>query len=148
MFSIYLKLKMITLLNISIFVISASFIEANQDYIFIKDSGNDLNVCKKDLKDSIKLSKRYLRKIRRLKKQNEQLESQIEELESDGEWGSWSGWSGCRSSSFCGKGFTTRSRSCTPPGKYCEGDTVEVQQCDKIQCPTTGLNKLIKVCMI
>ena len=130
---------MITLLKLSILVISASFIEANHDYNFIKESGNDLNVCKKDLKDSIKLSKRYLRKIRRLKKQNEQLESQIEELESDGEWGSWSGWSDCRSSSFCGKGFTTRSRSCTPPGKYCEGDTVEAQECDS-ECPP-GLNK-------
>ena len=119
---------MIALLKLSIFVISASFIEANHDYKFIKDSGNDLTVCKKDLKDSIKLSKRYLRKIMRLKKLNEQLESQIEELESDGEWGSWSGWSDCRSSSFCGRGFTTRSRSCTPQGKYCEGDTVEAQR--------------------
>ena len=133
---------MIALLNLSIFVLSASFIKANYDFNFNKDSGNELTVCKKDLKDSIKLSKRYLRKIRRLKKQNEQLESQIEELESDGEWGSWSGWSGCRSSSFCGKGFTTRNRSCTPQGKYCEGDTLEAQECDS-ECPP-GLNKSIK----
>ena len=124
---------MITLLKLSILVISASFIEANHDYNFIKESGNDLNVCKKDLKDSIKLSKRYLRKIRRLKKQNEELESIIKETH--GEWGSWSDWSACRSSSFCGRGFTTRSRSCTPPGKYCEGDTLEVEECDS-ECLT------------
>ena len=135
MFSFHMKLKMIALLKVSLFVISASFIEANNDFNFIKNGGNELIVCKKDLKDSIKLSKRYLRKLRRLKKQNEQLESIIQELESDGEWGSWSGWSACRSSSFCGKGFTTRSRSCTPPGKYCDGDTVEVQECNS-ECPT------------
>ena len=124
---------MITLLKLSILVISASFIKANHDYNFIKESGNDLNVCKKDLKDYIKLSKRYLRKIRRLKKQNEELESIIKETH--GEWGSWSDWSACRSSSFCGRGFTTRSRSCTPPGKYCEGDTLEVEECDS-ECLT------------
>ena len=123
---------MITLLKLSILVISASFIKANYDFN-IKDSGNELTVCKKDLKDSIKLSKRYLRKIRRLKKQNEELESIIKETH--GEWGSWSDWSACRSSSFCGRGFTTRSRSCTPPGKYCEGDTLEVEECDS-ECLT------------
>ena len=97
MFSFHMKLKMIALLKVSLFVILASFIEANNDFNFIKNGGNELIVCKKDLKDSIKLSKRYLRKLRRLKKQNEQLESIIQELETDGEWGSWSGWSGCRS---------------------------------------------------
>ena len=102
------------LLKLSIFVLSASLTIASK--------------------------KRCLKNVRRLKKQNAQLKSIIEELESDGEWGSWSSWSGCRSSSFCGKGFTTRSRSCTPPGKYCEGDTVEAQECD-IKCPTSGLNK-------
>ena len=92
-------------------------------------------------------SKRCCRNVKKLKKQNkqlqlqnEELESTIKELETDGEWGSWSSWSDCRSSSFCGKGFTTRSRSCTPAGKYCEGDTVEAQECD-IKCPTSGLNK-------
>ena len=111
---------MITLLKLSIFLISASLTMA---------------------------TKRCCRNVKKLKKQNEQLkiqnaqlESIIEELEADGEWGSWSGWSDCRSSSFCGRGFATRSRSCTPPGKYCEGDTVEAQECD-IQCPTKGLNK-------
>ena len=143
MFSFHMKLKMIALLKVSLFVISASFIEANNDFNFIKNGGNELIVCKKDLKDSIKLSKRYLRKIRRLKKQNEELESIIKETH--GEWGSWSDWSACRSSSFCGRGFTTRNRSCTPPGKYCEGDTVEAQECDS-ECPT-GLKKLSsKVC--
>ena len=32
-----------------------------------------------------------------------------------------------------------------PPGKYCEGDTVEAKEC-VIKCPTTGLNKSNKVC--
>ena len=91
---------------------------------------------------TIASKKRCLKNVKKLKKQNEELKSIIEELESDGEWGSWSGWSGCRSSSFCGRGFTTRDRSCTPPGKYCEGDTVEAQECDS-ECPT-GLNKSIK----
>ena len=111
---------MITLLKLSIFVLSASLTIA---------------------------SKRCCRNVKKLKKQNkqlqlqnEELESTIKELETDGEWGSWSSWSDCRSSSFCGKGFTTRSRSCTPQGKYCEGDTVEAQKCD-IKCPTSGLNK-------
>ena len=91
-------------------------------------------------------TRRCCRNVKKLKKQNEQLkiqneqlESQIAELETDGEWGSWSGWSAC--SSFCGKGFTTRNRSCTPQGKYCEGDTVEVEECDNGRCPTAGLKK-------
>ena len=115
-FSFRLKLKMNVLLKLSIFVLSASLTIASK--------------------------KRCLKNVRRLKKQNAQLKSIIEELESDGEWGSWSGWSDCRSSSFCGRGFTTRSRSCTPQGKYCEGDTVEVKECDS-ECPP-GLNKSIK----
>ena len=114
-FSLYLTLKMITLLKLSIFLISASLTIASK--------------------------KRCLRNVKKLKKQNEELQNIIQELETDGEWGSWSGWSDCRSSSFCGRGFTTRSRSCTPAGKYCEGDTVEVKECDNGQCPTTGLNK-------
>ena len=115
-FSFRLKLKMNVLLKLSIFVLSASLTIASK--------------------------KRCLKNVRRLKKQNAQLKSIIEELESDGEWGSWSGWSACRSSSFCEKGFTTRSRSCTPQGKYCEGDTLEAKECDR-ECPT-GLKKTIK----
>ena len=159
---------MIAVLNLSIFVILASFIKANYDHGFSKDSGccSDLNVFNKKLKvskEDLKYNRRKLTSkkrncqgiIRRLKKQkdqlkiqnnqlqiqNEELQSIIQELEADGEWGSWSGWSACRSSSFCGRGFTTRSRSCTPPGKYCEGDTVEVETCDNGQCPSTGLKK-------
>ena len=134
-FSFHLKLKMNAILNLSIFVISASFTIAFNDDFF---------------KSSKSRHKRCLNNARKLKRQNKQLqieiadlEEYVEELETDGEWGSWSGWSGCRSSSFCGKGFTTRNRSCTPPGKYCEGDTVEAQECD-MKCPTTGLNKSLK----
>ena len=112
-FSLYLTLKMITLLKLSIFLISASLTIASK--------------------------KRCLRNVKKLNKQNEELQNIIQELETDGEWGSWSGWSAC--SSFCGKGFTTRNRSCTPQGKYCEGDTVEVEECDNGRCPTAGLKK-------
>ena len=118
---------MIALLKLSMFVISASLTIASKR-------------CCRNVKKLKKQNKQLKIQNEQLQVQNEQLESIIVELESDGEWGSWSGWSDCRSSSFCGRGFTTRSRSCTPQGKYCEGDTVEAQECD-IKCPTSGLNK-------
>ena len=142
---------MISLLNLSIFVISASLTITYNDffYSFRKSSSGcrkELNVCKSRHKRCLNNARKLKRQNKQLQIEIEDLEEYVEELETEGEWGSWSGWSAC--SSFCGRGFTTRSRMCTPPGKYCEGDTVEVQQCDKIQCPTTGLNKLIKVCTI
>ena len=123
MFSFHLKLKMITLLKLSIFVILASLTMATKR-------------CCRNVKKLKKQNKQLKIQNEQLQVQNEQLESIIEELESDGEWGSWSSWSACKSSSFCGIGFATRSRSCTPQGKYCEGDTVEVEE-----CLTSGLNK-------
>ena len=140
------------LLKLSIIVISASLNIAYNDFIYgrSRSSGcrKQLNVCKSKHKRCLKSARKWKTLSEQLQIEIEELEGYVEELETHGEWGSWSGWSACRSSSFCGRGFTTRSRMCTPPGKYCEGDTVEVQQCDKIQCPTTGLNKLIKVCTI
>ena len=120
---------MIVQLKLSIFVISAS----------LTIIASKKNRCKNVMKcKNVKILKN---ENEQLKIDIEELENYVKELETDGEWGSWSGWSACRSSSFCGRGFTTRSRSCTPQGKYCEGDTVEAQECDKIQCPTTGLKK-------
>ena len=111
---------MITLLKLSIFVISASLTIATK------------RCCRN--------AKKLKKQNEQLKIQNEQLENIIQELEADGEWGSWSGWSACSTSSFtCRRGFTTRNRSCTPQGKYCEGDTVEVEECS-----TSGQNKSIK----
>ena len=121
---------MITLLKLSIFLISASLTIAT------KRCCRNVKKLKKQNKQ-LKIQNEQLQvQNEQLQIQNEQLESIIEELESDGEWGSWSSWSACKSSSFCGIGFATRSRSCTPQGKYCEGDTVEVEE-----CLTSGLNK-------
>ena len=132
---------MISLLNLSIFVISASLTITYNDffYSFRKSSSGcrkELNVCKSRHKRCLNNARKLKRQNKQLQIEIEDLEEYVEELETEGEWGSWSGWSACRSISFCGRGFTTRSRSCTPQGKYCEGDTVEVEE-----CLTSGLNK-------
>ena len=135
-FSFHLKLKMIAILKLSILLISASLTIASKrccrNVKKLKKQNKQLQIQNKQLQiqnDQLQVQNEQLQL------QNEQLESIIQELETDGEWGSWSGWSACRSISFCGRGFTTRSRSCTPQGKYCEGDTVEAQE-----CLTSGLN--------
>ena len=98
---------MIGLLNLSIFVISASLIIANHDFTYGFRRGSS-SACR---------GRRCLKYVNKLKSQIQEL------LETHGEWGSWSDWSDCRSTSFCGKGFTTRNRSCTPhyaPDWFCQ----------------------------
>ena len=67
---------MITLLNLSIFVLSASLTIAFNDDFFKSSSGcrKALNVCKSR-------HKRCLNNARKLKRQNKQLQIEIEELE-------------------------------------------------------------------
>ncbi|XP_060586448.1 uncharacterized protein LOC132742139, partial [Ruditapes philippinarum] len=57
----------------------------------------------------------------------------------NGGWTDWGQWSTC--SVTCGEGIKSRSRTCTNPspslnGKYCEGDSLEVDSCKKIRCST------------
>ena len=135
---------MIALLKLSIFVISASLtIAYNDEFIYRLLRNRKGSNCRKELNVCKSKHKRCLNNARKLKKQNvqlqieiEELEDYVEELETHGEWGNWSAWTAC--SSFCGRGFTKKYRRCTPQGKYCEGDTVEVEECDNGQCPSTG----------
>ena len=63
----------------------------------------------------------------------------------DGHWSSWSMWSACSVS--CGKGETTRFRSCGSPspsngGLNCTGSNTEMQVCETVSCPGTLLLKI------
>ncbi|XP_060576396.1 coadhesin-like [Ruditapes philippinarum] len=55
----------------------------------------------------------------------------------NGGWTGWGQWNTC--SVTCGDGIKSRSRTCTNPspsphGKYCKGDSIEVDSCRKIRC--------------
>ncbi|XP_053385394.1 hemicentin-1-like isoform X2 [Mercenaria mercenaria] len=59
----------------------------------------------------------------------------------DGEWTNWGGWDICSAS--CNGGLRKRSRSCTNPrpdphGKYCDGDPIQVEMCNKQTCKTSN----------
>ncbi|EDO49970.1 predicted protein, partial [Nematostella vectensis] len=55
----------------------------------------------------------------------------------DGKWSQWTTWSDC--SRQCGGGLQVRERKCNNPapangGKFCEGETMERQECNKQSC--------------
>lgn len=55
-----------------------------------------------------------------------------------GAWDEWSPWSLC--SSTCGRGFRSRTRTCTPPqfgGDPCEGPEKQTKFCNIAVCPGT-----------
>lgn len=54
----------------------------------------------------------------------------------DGYWYPWSKWTIC--SHTCGGGSQRRTRLCVEPqygGKYCKGDSIEIQDCNTGDCP-------------
>merc|ERR1719315_313692 len=56
----------------------------------------------------------------------------------NGRWTEWSAWSQC--SATCGGGLKQRTRTCTNPapangGLNCEGDGMESEACNNIDCP-------------
>ncbi|XP_034554181.1 adhesion G protein-coupled receptor B1 isoform X5 [Notolabrus celidotus] len=57
-----------------------------------------------------------------------------------GAWDEWSPWSLC--SSTCGRGYRSRTRSCTPPqfgGDPCEGPEKQTKFCNIAVCPVDGV---------
>ncbi|XP_075896893.1 adhesion G protein-coupled receptor B1 isoform X3 [Nelusetta ayraudi] len=57
-----------------------------------------------------------------------------------GAWDEWSPWSLC--SSTCGRGFRSRTRTCTPPqfgGDPCEGPEKQTKFCNIAVCPVDGV---------
>ncbi|XP_045169349.2 uncharacterized protein LOC123532065 [Mercenaria mercenaria] len=55
----------------------------------------------------------------------------------DGGWSVWGSWDSC--SVTCGGGFHSRSRTCSNPspsflGRYCNGDSLQVQPCSREKC--------------
>uniref|UniRef100_A0A3Q4AIE2 Uncharacterized protein n=1 Tax=Mola mola TaxID=94237 RepID=A0A3Q4AIE2_MOLML len=57
-----------------------------------------------------------------------------------GTWDEWSPWSLC--SSTCGRGFRSRTRTCTPPqfgGDPCEGPEKQTKFCNIAVCPVDGV---------
>ncbi|XP_074662935.1 uncharacterized protein LOC141915339 [Tubulanus polymorphus] len=61
----------------------------------------------------------------------------IDECKTDGNWSPWGSWTPC--SATCNGGTTYRTRNCTNPppegaGKYCEGNSTLVMQCNPEKC--------------
>ncbi|XP_057689627.1 adhesion G protein-coupled receptor B1-like isoform X2 [Corythoichthys intestinalis] len=57
-----------------------------------------------------------------------------------GAWDEWSPWSLC--SSTCGRGYRSRTRTCTPPqfgGDPCEGPEKQTKFCNIAVCPVDGV---------
>ncbi|XP_047454633.1 adhesion G protein-coupled receptor B1 isoform X9 [Mugil cephalus] len=57
-----------------------------------------------------------------------------------GAWDEWSPWSLC--SSTCGRGYRSRTRTCTPPqfgGDACEGPEKQTKFCNIAVCPVDGV---------
>lgn len=57
-----------------------------------------------------------------------------------GAWDEWSPWSLC--SSTCGRGYRSRTRTCTPPqfgGDPCEGPEKQTKFCNIAVCPGKDL---------
>ncbi|KAM9723597.1 adhesion G protein-coupled receptor B1 isoform 3-T3 [Menidia menidia] len=57
-----------------------------------------------------------------------------------GTWDEWSPWSLC--SSTCGRGYRSRTRTCTPPqfgGDPCEGPEKQTKFCNIAVCPVDGV---------
>ncbi|PVD27767.1 hypothetical protein C0Q70_12939 [Pomacea canaliculata] len=56
-----------------------------------------------------------------------------------GNWGEWEPWDVC--SATCGKGVTTRRRTCSPVGAKCQGDNTETDECLLTPCcvPRNGM---------
>uniref|UniRef100_A0A1A8G3H0 Brain-specific angiogenesis inhibitor 1 n=1 Tax=Nothobranchius korthausae TaxID=1143690 RepID=A0A1A8G3H0_9TELE len=57
-----------------------------------------------------------------------------------GAWDEWSPWSLC--SSTCGRGFRSRTRTCTPPqfgGDPCDGPEKQTKFCSIALCPADGV---------
>ncbi|XP_065813689.1 adhesion G protein-coupled receptor B1 isoform X10 [Labrus bergylta] len=57
-----------------------------------------------------------------------------------GAWDEWSPWSLC--SSTCGRGYRSRTRTCTPPqfgGDVCEGPEKQTKFCNIAVCPVDGV---------
>ncbi|XP_070407373.1 adhesion G protein-coupled receptor B1 isoform X7 [Nothobranchius furzeri] len=57
-----------------------------------------------------------------------------------GAWDEWSPWSLC--SSTCGRGFRSRTRTCTPPqfgGDPCDGPEKQTKFCNIALCPSDGV---------
>ncbi|XP_044064630.1 adhesion G protein-coupled receptor B1 isoform X12 [Siniperca chuatsi] len=57
-----------------------------------------------------------------------------------GAWDEWSPWSLC--SSTCGRGYRSRTRTCTPPqfgGDPCEGPEKQTKFCNIAVCPVDGI---------
>ncbi|KAM9426094.1 adhesion G protein-coupled receptor B1 [Pholidichthys leucotaenia] len=57
-----------------------------------------------------------------------------------GSWDEWSPWSLC--SSTCGRGYRSRSRTCTPPqfgGDPCDGPEQQTKFCNIAVCPVDGV---------
>lgn len=57
----------------------------------------------------------------------------------DGYWNQWSKWTLC--SKTCDTGNQRRTRLCVEPlfgGKYCEGSSIEIQDCNTEDCPVDG----------
>ncbi|XP_053386999.1 SCO-spondin-like isoform X2 [Mercenaria mercenaria] len=55
----------------------------------------------------------------------------------DGSWESWQMWINC--SADCGRGFRTRSRTCSNPtlsrcGRHCQGNSVDIESCENEAC--------------
>eukprot|EP00064_Thunnus_orientalis_P000765 superscaffoldBa00000043_g766 len=60
--------------------------------------------------------------------------------EMHGAWDEWSPWSLC--SSTCGRGYRSRTRTCTPPqfgGDPCEGPEKQTKFCNIAVCPVDGV---------
>ncbi|XP_029694965.1 adhesion G protein-coupled receptor B1 isoform X8 [Takifugu rubripes] len=58
----------------------------------------------------------------------------------NGAWDEWSPWSLC--SSTCGRGFRSRTRTCTPPqfgGEPCVGPEKQTKFCNIAVCPVDGV---------
>ncbi|KAL5016463.1 hypothetical protein ScPMuIL_006052 [Solemya velum] len=58
----------------------------------------------------------------------------------DGEWNPWTSWTPCNVS--CGGGQLWRTRECENPkhgGFECEGDSLEVEDCNTFHCPVDGV---------
>ncbi|KAL3870896.1 hypothetical protein ACJMK2_038927, partial [Sinanodonta woodiana] len=59
---------------------------------------------------------------------------QIQSCEVNGGWTSWTSWGQCVSSTNCGTGIQTMTRTCTNPrpahgGVYCDGDAISYREC-------------------
>lgn len=66
----------------------------------------------------------------------------------NGAWDEWSPWSLC--SSTCGRGFRSRTRTCTPPqfgGEPCVGPEKQTKFCNIAVCPGNSIHTLTHTCM-